>query len=90
MPFAVGKIVTNIVTSTMIGASGEYSSIYGTIEKTIPIEKVFYQPTFQQRCEVGITKKCWDVIVMSETTKIVGYYITYRNNERLITVEHSL
>lgn len=90
MPFTVSKIVTNIVTSTMIGASGEYSSIYGTIEKTIPIERVFYQPTVQQRCEVGITKRCWDEIIMFKTTKLVGHYVTYRNNGKLITVEHLL
>jgi uncharacterized protein YcfJ len=90
MPFAIGKEIASVVVSAVMSTSGEYSAIYGTIEKTIPIERVFFQPTVQQRCEVGITKRCWDEIIMFKTTKIVGHYVTYRNNGKLITVEHLL
>ena len=100
MPFTIGKTVTNIVASTMIGSSSEY----GTVEQVIPIEQKFLEPVVERQCAERTVRRnnwyrgtfyerineCWDQVYRVETVKIIGHYVVYNKNGKRITVEELL
>lgn len=100
MPFIISKAVVNVVASTMIGTSGEY----GIVEKVIPITREIVQPVRETSCGPIMAKKyspwrgdyyeqelyCHDRMISKRRTELVGHYIVYNDNGKIVTIKKPL
>lgn len=87
MPFIVSKTVKSAVASAML--STESLDVDGQIESVLPIMQEFFQPRIEVVCDsrnVCANK----TFVDRPTLKIIGYYITYRKDGDVFTVEKML
>jgi len=86
MPFVVSKTVANAVASTVIAATPVEN--IDTIEKKIPIHQKFLEPKIEMVCKPS--RICYETVINTFQERLIGYYVTYRKNGKLITVEELL